>query len=44
MTTVTDESGRILLVDDSSTIRKVVATILERHGYQVDSVADGELA
>ena len=39
--TITDEGGRVLVVDDSATIRKVVAAILERHGYEVDTAADG---
>lgn len=34
---------RILVVDDSPTIRKAVVAILERHGYEVSSAADGQL-
>lgn len=32
----------ILVVDDSSTIRKVVASILDKHGYEVALAIDGE--
>jgi len=35
---------RILVVDDSPTLRKVVASILERHGYVVTTAPDGESA
>jgi CheY-like chemotaxis protein len=35
---------RILVVDDSPTIRKVVSSILQRHGYEASTAADGELA
>lgn len=35
---------RILVVDDSATIRKVVAAILERHGFEAVAAADGQLA
>jgi CheY-like chemotaxis protein len=37
-------STRILVVDDSSTIRKVVTAILERHGFESVAAADGLLA
>ncbi len=33
--------ARILVVDDSPTIRKVVASILEREGYETSSAGDG---
>lgn len=33
---------RILVVDDSPTIRQVVSTILERHGYDPKVASDGE--
>jgi DNA-binding response OmpR family regulator len=36
--------ARILVVDDSSTIRKVVTGILERNGYDVLAAADGQAA
>src|SRR5215475_11689074 len=36
--------ARILVVDDSPTIRKVVTGILERHGYETVAAADGQLA
>jgi CheY-like chemotaxis protein len=35
---------RILVVDDSATIRKVVTGILERHGYEAVAVPDAQLA
>src|SRR5262249_23147513 len=35
---------RILVVDDSPTIRKVVSAILERHGYEAVGAADGQAA
>ncbi len=37
-------SQRILVVDDSATIRKVVSAILSRHGYDVNAVGDGQTA
>jgi DNA-binding response OmpR family regulator len=36
--------ARILVVDDSSTIRKVVSTILERNGYEALVAGDGQVA
>ncbi len=33
--------ARILVVDDSATLRKVVASILMRHGHDADVAADG---
>lgn len=33
--------SRILVVDDSATLRRVVAAILERHGYEPSVAADG---
>ena len=33
--------ARILVVDDSGTLRKVVASILTRHGHHADVAADG---
>lgn len=35
---------RILVVDDSPTLRRVVAAILERHGYDTTLAADGQEA
>lgn len=35
-------TSRILVVDDSPTIRRVVSAILERHGYEVALASDGE--
>jgi DNA-binding response OmpR family regulator len=35
-------TSRILVVDDSPTIRRVVSTILERHGYEASLASDGE--
>ena len=35
-------TSRILVVDDSPTIRRVVSAILERHGYEASLAADGE--
>ncbi|WP_394844123.1 response regulator [Pendulispora brunnea] len=37
-------SPRILVVDDSPTVRKVVASILERNGYTAYTAPDGEAA
>ncbi len=36
--------ARILVVDDSNTIRRVVCGILERHGFEPAGAADGALA
>jgi CheY-like chemotaxis protein len=36
--------SRILVVDDSATIRRVVGSILERSGYEVTLAADGQAA
>ena len=36
--------ARILVVDDSPTLRKVVTSILERHGYEAIAAADGLVA
>jgi DNA-binding response OmpR family regulator len=33
---------RVLVVDDSPTIRRVVSTILERHGYEAAQASDGQ--
>lgn len=35
-------SARVLVVDDSATIRKVVSGILDRHGYESVLAVDGE--
>jgi CheY-like chemotaxis protein len=35
---------RVLVVDDSSTIRRVVAAVLHRHGYETVPAADGQAA
>jgi DNA-binding response OmpR family regulator len=35
---------RVLVVDDSSTIRKVVASVLERHGFEAVQAPDGQVA
>jgi DNA-binding response OmpR family regulator len=35
-------ASRILVVDDSPTIRRVVSAILERHGYEAALASDGE--
>jgi DNA-binding response OmpR family regulator len=35
-------TSRILVVDDSPTIRRVVSAILERHGYEATLASDGE--
>ncbi len=39
--TIVDEGARVLVVDDSATILKVVGTILEMHGYSVVVARDG---
>jgi DNA-binding response OmpR family regulator len=36
--------GRVLVVDDEPMVREVLARYLERDGFEVESVADGELA
>jgi DNA-binding response OmpR family regulator len=36
--------ARILVVDDSNTIRRVVCGILERHGFETSAAANGQLA
>lgn len=36
--------ARILVVDDSPTLRKVVTSILERNGYEATAAADGMIA
>jgi DNA-binding NtrC family response regulator len=38
------ERARILIVDDDETIRKVLATILEENGYDVDTAETGKEA
>ena len=35
-------TSRILVVDDSPTIRRVVSAILERHGYEAPVASDGQ--
>jgi DNA-binding response OmpR family regulator len=35
---------RVLVVDDSPTIRKVVSSVLERHGFETLQAADGQTA
>src|SRR6185437_6091284 len=35
---------RVLVVDDSPTIRKVVSSVLERHGFEAVHAADGQAA
>jgi len=37
-------STRVLVVDDSPTIRKVVSSVLERHGFEAVQAADGQAA
>ena len=39
-----ENSARILVIDDSTTIRKVVCSILERHGFTPQAAADGQTA
>src|SRR4029077_15313286 len=35
---------RVLVVDDSATIRKVVSAVLQRHGFEAIQAADGQSA
>lgn len=35
---------RALVVDDDDTIRRLIATVLERNGFDVDVAADGQAA
>jgi CheY-like chemotaxis protein len=37
-------SGRVLVVDDSATVRKIVRLVLEEGGYEVRDAADGQQA
>jgi len=38
-----DSSGqRILVIDDEANMRHMLAAVLKRAGYQVDSASDGE--
>lgn len=39
-----DKTLRILIVDDHPTNRRVPATLLRQHGWEVDIAADGETA
>jgi DNA-binding NtrC family response regulator len=39
-----DETARILIVDDDENIRKVLTTILEEEGYQIDSAETAKKA
>ena len=40
----TGMTTRVLVVDDSPTIRKVVSAVLERHGFESTQAADGQEA
>jgi two-component system OmpR family response regulator len=42
MDTETEAGARILIVDDDPGIRDVVSEFLARHGYQVETAADGK--
>jgi len=35
---------RALVVDDDDTIRRLIATVLERNGFEVDVAVDGQVA
>ncbi|MDP3279046.1 MAG: response regulator [Deltaproteobacteria bacterium] len=37
-------SARVLVVDDSATIRRLVRTVLEESGYEVSTALDGQMA
>ena len=37
-------TARVLVVDDSVTIRKVVSAVLQRHGFEALQAADGQAA
>ncbi|MBW2455748.1 MAG: response regulator, partial [Deltaproteobacteria bacterium] len=39
--TYIEGGGRVLVIDDSPTILKVISTILVRHGYEVSTAGDG---
>jgi len=41
---MSERSTRVLVVDDSPTIRKVVSSVLERHGFEAVQAADGQAA
>jgi DNA-binding response OmpR family regulator len=41
---VTDSLGRVLVVDDSPTIRSLIALNLEMEGFEVHTAGDGEQA
>jgi DNA-binding response OmpR family regulator len=43
-TSVSEASARVLVVDDSPTIRRVVGAILQQHGYEAWVAADGAQA
>jgi CheY-like chemotaxis protein len=36
-----NDGGRVVVVDDDPTIRRVVRTVLQSAGYQVDEAVDG---
>lgn len=41
---MSDQGGRILVVDDDETVAEVVSRYLEREGFEVQSVSDGPAA
>jgi DNA-binding response OmpR family regulator len=39
-----DPKGRVLVADDEPHIRRILATLLEAHGFEVDQASDGDQA
>lgn len=41
---MSDETNRILVVDDEERIRRLLKMYLEKEGYEIDEAEDGETA